>query len=126
MAEATSYLPSSWASDAIQFAEEGNQILVIATADDPSGDEAFANGDVIGRITSWDGTGTWTRWFDDQEFDVESSEWNYNYHLEDWTYFANSGGREVSLTNLTDTDGNPIDDQIDEVGQHVSSVAHDL
>ena len=55
---------------------------------------------------------------------MESSEWNYNYHLEDWTYFANSGGREVSLTNLTDADGNPIDDQIDEVGQHVSGVAH--
>ena len=34
-AEATSYLPSSWASDAIQFAEEGNQILVIATVMTP-------------------------------------------------------------------------------------------
>ena len=34
--QATDYLPAFWASGAVQFAEEGNQILVIATADDPS------------------------------------------------------------------------------------------
>ena len=99
--QATDYLPMSWASDAVQFAEEGNQILVIATADDPSDAAAFVNGDVIGRITGWDGTNTWTRWFDYTEVDVESSDWNYNFHLADWTYFANAGGREVELVGLT-------------------------
>ena len=122
--QATDYLPASWASGAIQFAQEGNQILVIATADDPSDAAAFVNGDVIGRITDWNATDTWTRWFDDTEVDVESSGWSYNYHLEDWTYIANSGGREVELINLTDDDGNPVANQLDEVGQHVSAVAH--
>ena len=68
--QATDYLPASWASGAIQFAQEGNQTLVIATADDPSDAAAFVNGDVIGRITGWDGANTWTRWFDDTEVDV--------------------------------------------------------
>ena len=122
--QATDYLPASWASGAIQFAQEGNQTLIIATADDPSDAAAFVNGDVIGRITDWNATDTWTRWFDDTEVDVENSGWSYNYHSEDWTYFANSGGREVKLTNLTDANNVAIDDQLDEVGQHVSAVAH--
>ena len=122
--QATNYLPSSWTGGAVQFAAEGDQTLVIATADDTSSDAAFLNGDVIGRITNWDGSGTWQRWFGDSEVDVESSDWSYNYHLEDWTYFANAGGREVKLANLTDANGVAVADQPDEAGEHVSGVIH--
>ena len=118
--KASSYLPGSYAT--AQFATEGGHTVIIATEDFAL--ESVQNGDVIGRISSWDNTGTWTRWLNDQEVDVESQEWNYNFHDADWNSLASAGGREVYLVNLTDDNGNALPNELDETGERVSSTVH--
>ena len=121
-AEVTDYLPVAFLNEAspVQFATDGGHTVVIATAD--AGD--ISNGDVIGRISEWDNTGSWTRWFGDEELDVESSEWNFNFHTSDWTHVASAGGRNVSLVNLVDGSGADLPDEPEEVGTRVSSIVH--
>ena len=105
----------------VHFASEGGHTLIIAKAD--YGD-SVSNGDIIGRISEWENTGTWTRWLNDEEVDVRSEEWSYNFHDADWNNIASAGGRNVFLTNLTDENGEPLEDELDEVGERVASTVH--
>ena len=120
MGERVGNLPGAF-NAGVHFASEGGHTLIIAKAD--YGD-SVSNGDIIGRISEWENTGTWARWLNDEEVDVRSEEWSYNFHDADWNNIASAGGRNVFLTNLTDENGEPLEDELDEVGERVASTVH--
>jgi hypothetical protein len=91
-------LPASFTApeQVVQFGDDRNNIVVIATKD--VGD--VVNGDVLGRINSWDNEGnegTWQRWVNDDVVDVQNHEWSYNFHDKDWNRIAEYGERELYL-----------------------------
>lgn len=80
----------------VQFADDRNNLVVIATKD--VGD--VLNGDVLGRVNKWSNEGnegTWQRWVNDEVVDVQNQEWSYNFHDTDWNRVAEYGEREIFL-----------------------------
>ena len=80
----------------VQFADDRNNLVVIATKD--VGD--VLNGDVLGRVNKWSNEGnegTWQRWVNDEVIDVQNQEWSYNFHDTDWNRVAEYGERELFL-----------------------------
>ena len=88
-------LPASFTApgQVVQFGDDRNNIVVIATKDIG----AVENGDVLGRVNKWSNEGTWTRWINDEVIDVQNQEWSYNFHDADWTRVAEYGERELFL-----------------------------
>lgn len=113
------YLPDTFA-DTVQFADDRGNIVVIATVDDVNA--GILNGDVIGRINSWDNDdnpGRWDRWINDEVIEVENYEWSINFHDADWNRLAEYGEREVYL-DLNGADPNPLD----ETGSRLTSFVY--
>lgn len=50
--------------------------------------------EVLGRITSWSGENTWTDW---QGQTVVNSDYSFNFHDQNWTFFGSSGGYERTV-----------------------------
>ena len=74
-----------------------------------------AGGVMIGQISYWSDSNTWTRYYDGQEVQIQNVNYNYNFHDADWNNLANSGGNERYIIDPE----NPNNLILDEVGKNI-------